>query len=214
MRVHASPSTDSQPSPILKAPPLHRDNRKMVKQGFSFARFVLVISSLSPLFVLWGIRGTSSVEDKYWAPICASLFVLPNIFLWAMVRRTRKSNNNITFKVSASRDQREHLLVYLFAMLIPLYDANMGGARDLAAVSVTFIFVAFLFWHLKLHYMNLLFAVKGYHIFTVDVQIAAQGDSPNFTTYAVISKRQRLEEGMTLAGLRLGGNVVLDTAKT
>lgn len=131
-----------------------------------------------------------------------------------MVVRTRKSNNNITFKITAPRDQREHLLVYLFAMLIPLYDANMGGARDLAAVSVTFIFVAFLFWHLKLHYMNLIFALKGYHIFTVDVQISSQSDSPNFTTYAVIFKRQRLEDGMTLAGLRLGGNVVLDTAKT
>lgn len=185
---------------------------QMVKEGFGFARFVLVISSLSPLFVLWGIRGTNSVSDYIWGPICAALFILPNLFLYLMVRITRKSNNNITFKITAPRDHREHLLVYLFAMLIPLYDANMGGVRDLAAVSVTFLFVAFLFWHLKLHYMNLVFALKGYHIFTVDVPIATQGDSPKFIAYAVISKRQRLEEGMTLAGLRLGGNVVLDTA--
>lgn len=213
VRINASAIADSDQGSILSKSPPHRGDRKMVKQGFSFARFVLVISSLSPLFVLWGIRGTNSVEDKYWVPICAALVILPNLFLWLMVVRTRSSNNNITFKITAPRDQREHLLVYLFAMLIPLYDANMGGARDLAAVSATFIFVAFLFWHLKLHYMNLIFAIKGYHIFTVDVQIASQGDSPNFTTYAVISKRQRLEEGMTLAGLRLGGNVVLDTAK-
>ncbi|MBB3972794.1 hypothetical protein [Hansschlegelia beijingensis] len=184
---------------------------KMVKPGFSFARLVLVASSLSPLFVLWALRGTPSVSDAYWIPACAAMFLLPNAFLWVLVKRTRRSHNNITFKVHAPKDQREHLLVYLFAMLIPLYDANMGFGRDLAAVSAALLFIVLLFWHLNLHYMNLFFAIKGYQIFTVDVAVDG-GDSPNFATYAVISKRRRLEEGTTLVGLRLGGNVVLDTA--
>ena len=183
----------------------------MVKPGFSFARLVLVASSLSPLFVLWGIRGTSSVSDLYWVPFCCFMFIVPNAFLWVIIARARSSNNNIAFKIRSSKDQREHLLVYLFAMLIPLYDANMGAGRDLFAVLAVLLFVIILFWHLNLHYMNIFFALKHYQIFTVEVQMGAGADSPSIATYAVISKRQRLEDGATLVGLRMGGNVVLDT---
>ncbi|TXN04292.1 hypothetical protein FV222_07740 [Methylobacterium sp. WL103] len=193
--------------------PMPSDQAPKVKRGLGFARFVLVVSSLSPLFLLWAIRGTATLSDAYWIPSCITLFLILNLFLWLLVRRARQSDNRQTFKISSARDQREHLLVYLFAMLIPLYDANMGSPRDLCAVASAFLFVAFLFWHLKLHYMNIIFAIKGYHIFTCEVQsatVSPDRDSPAFTTYAVISRRHRLEEGMTVSGLRLGGNVVVD----
>lgn len=201
-------ASSGKPMPSVPAP--------RIKQGLGFARFVLVVSSLSPLFLLWAIRGTATLSDSYWIPVCMALFVIPNLFLWLLVRRARISDNRQTFKIKSARDQREHLLVYLFAMLIPLYDANMGSLRDLCAVAAAFFFVAFLFWHLRLHYMNVIFALKGYHIFTCDVQTAAptgDHDSPMYTTYAVISQRHRLEEGMTVSGLRLGGNVVVDVEK-
>lgn len=205
-RRTAGENGDSMPS--SKAP--------KVKQGLGFARFVLVVSSLSPLFLLWAIRGGGGINDWYWLPACLTLFAVPNIFLWLLIRQAKASDNRQTFRISSARDQREHLLVYLFAMLIPLYDANIGTYRDLSAVGAAFLFVAFLFWHLKLHYMNVIFALGGFHIFTCDVQSAAtsaDGDSPIYTTYAVISQRQRLEEGMVVSGLRLGGNVILDVGK-
>ncbi|WP_342107771.1 hypothetical protein [Methylobacterium sp. SI9] len=216
MIAHASPSIPFAHEAESGRGSMSSDHMPKVKHGLGFARFVLVVSSLSPLFLLWAIRGTASLSDAYWVPVCVVLFLLPNFFLWLLVRRARQSDNRQTFKIRSARDQREHLLVYLFAMLIPLYDANMGSPRDLCAVAAAFLFVAFLFWHLKLHYMNILFAIRGYHIFTCDVQTgsaAGEGDSPIYTTYAVISQRQRLEEGMTVSGLRLGGNVVLDSGK-
>ena len=105
------------------------------------------------------------------------------------------------------------MLTYLFAMLIPLFDANLGGYRDLVAVFVALIFVIFLFWHMRLHYMNLFFAIFKYRIFTVE---AASGimqsgySSKRFETYAVLSKRHNLSAGESLTGWRLGGNVLVD----
>ena len=119
----------------------------MAKEGLGFARFVLVLSSLSPLFLLWAIRGTGGLDDRYWVPLCAGAFILPTAFLWLQIRRARRVQNRLTVMVSEARDQREHLLVYLFAMMIPLYDANLGGWRDLVAVLVAFLFVVFVFWH-------------------------------------------------------------------
>lgn len=52
-------------------------------------------------------------------------------------------------------------------MLLPLYAMELDTWRDLATVLEALGFIVFLFWHLNLHYMNLLFAACGYRVFTV-----------------------------------------------
>lgn len=188
---------------------------KKVDEGLDLTRFVLVWSSLSPVFVLWAIRGVDAVQDKYWIPICVVLFLLPTLILWAILRQARKSENTKTIHISSAKDQREHLLTYLFAMLIPLFDANTDGMRDLTAVSLAFIFVMFLFWHMRLHYMNLFFAMWGYRIFTVEAKIGTTEKDrtrDRFVTYAVISRRHFIPDDDALTGYRLGGRVLFDKA--
>ncbi len=52
-------------------------------------------------------------------------------------------------------------------MLLPFYAAELATWRDLAALLVALAFIVFLFWHLNLHYMNVLFAALGYRVFTI-----------------------------------------------
>jgi len=101
-------------------------------------------------------------------------------------------------------------------MLIPLFDANLEGGRDLLAVTVALLFVMFLFWHMRLHYMNLLFALFGYRIFTVEARIGTKPtdrETGRLATYAVISKRHYISDNENLTGYRLGGNVLVDKAE-
>src|SRR5690606_17831066 len=103
----------------------------------------------------------------------------------------------------------------LFAMLIPLFDANTDGMRDLIAVSLALIFVMFLFWHMRLHYMNLLFAIWGYRIFTVEAKTGTTESDrkrDRLVTYAVISRRHFIPDNDALTGYRLGGRVLFDRA--
>lgn len=189
-------------------------NRK-ANEGLELTRFILVWSSLSPVFVLWAIRGVDAIQDKYWIPICVVLFLLPTLILWAILRQARNAENTKTIHISSAKDQREHLLTYLFAMLIPLFDANTDGMRDLTAVSLAFIFVMFLFWHMRLHYMNLFFAMSGYRIFTVEAKIGTTEKDrkrDRFVTYAVISRRHFIPDDDALTGYRLGGRVLFDKA--
>ncbi|WP_108398373.1 hypothetical protein [Devosia submarina] len=186
-----------------------------VHEGLGFVRFVLVWSSLSPVFLLWSIRGVDAVADYIWIPLCLLFFALPSAILLIIFWRSRSSKNVKTVEIETARDQREHLLTYLFAMLIPLFDANLGGMRDVVAVAFALLFVMFLFWHMRLHYMNLIFALCGYRIYTVEAKPGIGGQerqSSRMGTYVVISKRQYLPESSALTGYRLGGNVLVDEA--
>lgn len=167
------------------------------------------------MFLLWAIRGVDSIRDAVWVPLCTALFLLPSVLLFFFSRRAKKQQNDKTIAIRTAKDQREHLLTYLFAMLIPLFDANLGGYRDLIAVFVALLFVLFIFWHMRLHYMNLFFALFGYKIFTVEAESrteVARGIAPKLITYAVLSKRHHLTPEEVLTGWRLGGNVLVDKA--
>ncbi|MBY3476151.1 hypothetical protein HFN78_35575 [Rhizobium laguerreae] len=188
---------------------------KIAYEGLEITRFILVWSSLSPVFVLWAIRGVAAISDWYWIPVCVGLFLFPSLILWWILRQARNSENTKTILISSAKDQREHLLTYLFAMLIPLFDANTDEIRDLTAVSLALVFVMFLFWHMRLHYMNLFFALWGYRIFTVEAKIGTTETDrkrERFVTYAVISRRHFIPDDDTVTGYRLGGRVLFDKA--
>ena len=176
-------------------------------------RLILVWSSLSPVFLLWAIRGIDKIDDQYWIPACLMMFAIPTIILVFIKHHQTRIDNSQTIKIIRVREEREHLLTYLFAMLIPLFDANLEGWRDLMAVAAAFIFVLLLFWHMRLHYMNLYFALMGFRIFTVEVELSTTLDCrerKTITTYAVLSKRSYIPENEPLTGIRLGGDVLID----
>ncbi len=138
-------------------------------RGLPLARLLMVVGSLAPLFVLWALRG-SSVPDRWWIPLCLGLAVIPNLVLIWRWRVARRRNDHRVIIVVNARDQSDHLLVYLFAMLLPLYAANLTSGRELASVAAAFAFIAFLFWHMNLHYMNIAFALCGYRAYTVEMR--------------------------------------------
>jgi hypothetical protein len=81
-------------------------------------------------------------------------------------------------------------------------------ASSLAALA----FIVFLFWHLNLHYMNLLFAALGYRVFTVyppDDNNPLSGKG----SLALITRRVTLSAGERLVAYRLSDTVYLHTAE-
>jgi hypothetical protein len=136
-------------------------------EGLRVARLLMVLTSISPLFILWAIRGSKIVPDAYLLGFCTFMVVIPNLFLWLRIRAAKRQQVRRELVVGSAEDHRDHLLVYLFAMLLPFYPIDTGNWRDFAALISALAFVVFLFWHLNLHYMNLLFALGGYRVFTI-----------------------------------------------
>ena len=102
-------------------------------EGLKLARLLMVLSSVSPLFILWAIRGTALIPDVYFLTFCAAMVVGPNAFLWYRIRIARQRGDTRELAIAAVEDNREHLLVYLFAMLLPFYADTLATWRTLAA---------------------------------------------------------------------------------
>jgi hypothetical protein len=179
-----------------------------INRGLPIARLLMVVSSLAPLFLLWAIRGAASVPDRYWASGCVFLAAAPNLVLLWRWRTARRRNDHRIVRVAAARDQSEHLLVYLFAMLLPLYTANLGNERELFAVVAAFVFIVFLFWHMNLHYMNLVFAICGYRVYTVEMP--GQGGKAGTAVILLSRRHSPPPPGTSIDGLRLSDTVFLE----
>lgn len=182
---------------------MNSPTRAPTSEGLPFVRLAMIVSSLSPLFLLWAVRGIKPLPDKWLIPTCIGLVIIPNAILFARVLIARRRQDKHNISVEGADDPRDHLLVYLFAMLIPLFDANIGTARDSAATIVALLLVIFLFWHLHLHYMNVLFAVFGYRVFTVR-------DADGTHVLVLLSKRTVLPKGTTVQAYRLSNTVFIE----
>lgn len=178
-------------------------------EGLKAARLLMVLSSISPLFILWAFRGNSLVPDWLFLSFCAVMVAVPNAFIWLRVRTARTFHEKREIAVGHAEDHRDHLLVYLFAMLLPLYAADLGTWRDLAAALAALGFIVFLFWHLNLHYMNLLFAAMGFRVFTV---YPPEDDNPltGKSTLVLVTRRVSLSPKERVACYRLSDTVYLE----
>jgi hypothetical protein len=168
---------------------------------------MMVLSSLTPLFLLWAVRGVTCIKDEWLWIICFLLIGIPNAVLLWRIRIARVRNDVRTLVIGEAEDHREYLLVYLFAMLIPLYDVNLSSPRDAVAAVVALLFIVFLFWHLNLHYMNIFFALAGYRVFTI-----APGEQ-SFATgapFVLLTKRIAVQKNDTLRAYRLSNNVFFE----
>lgn len=180
------------------------------REGLKFARLLMVFSSISPLFILWAIRGNSLVPDRYFLTFCALMIIVPNVFLGARIWMVKKRTDRRELIIGTADDHRDHILVYLFAMLLPFYSEHIGTWRDFGAMLAALSFIVLLFWHLNLHYMNILFALFGYRIFTVEPPT----DNNRLTgkiRYVVITRRLHLGPGDRLVAFRLSDSVYLET---
>ncbi len=178
-------------------------------EGLGTARLLMVLSSISPLFILWAIRGNALIPDRYFIAFCSLMVVVPNTFIWLRVRTARRLQERREIVVGTAEDHREHLLVYLFAMLLPFYAADLDTCRDLSAALAALGFIVFLFWHLNLHYMNLLFAVLGYRVFTVN---PPADDNPltGKSSHVLITRRVIVSSGERLVVYRLSDTVSME----
>jgi hypothetical protein len=181
-------------------------------ESLKFARLLMVLSSVSPLFILWAVRGNQLIPDRYFLPLCGAVVVVPYVFLGLRIRAAKKMHERRELAVGSAEDHRDHLLVYLFAMLLPFYAPDLGSWRALGAALAALAFIVFLFWHLNLHYMNLLFAVLGYRVFTVSPPADGNPLSGRLSL-VLITRRIAVLPGERLDAYRLSDTVYFEVGK-
>lgn len=135
--------------------------------------------------------------------------VLPTAALCYREYKARKNHDKRELVAGTSDDHRSHVLVYLFAMLLPFYHQDPATLRDLLSMILALVFIVFLFYHLDLHYMNVLFALRHYQVFTVTPPDDGNPHSGK-KKFVLITKRQRLSPGERFHAYRLSDAVYIE----
>ena len=181
-------------------------------EALKATRLLMVLSSMSPLFILWAIRGNKVVPGKYFVAACATFVVIPNLVLWLRIRIAIKRNDMRSVVCGKSEDHRDHLLVYLVAILLPFYSANLGTAREFSAAVLAVAFIVFLFWNMNMHYMNIAFAALGYRVFTVAPPASGNAMSGK-NSFVLITKRAILDPNAQVHAFRISDTVFLESMR-
>lgn len=181
-------------------------SRRHIIEGLRLARLLMVLSSFSPLFILWAIRGTDLLPVWLFVSACLLLVLIPNAVLFARLLIARKQSDCRPLEVGAAEDHRDHVLVYLLALLLPFYSEDLDTWRAFSATLAAVVMVIFLFWHLNLHYMNILFAALGLHVFSISPPANASSLSGR-DKLVLITRRRFLPEGTRATAYRLSNTV-------
>jgi hypothetical protein len=170
-------------------------------------RFILVLACMSPLFILWAIRGVGIVPFEVYFPTFLLFATVPNLYLVFRIWQAKRLNDRKRIRVDDFTDNREHLLTFVFAMLIPLYQASMSTENDLYSALCAFLFVVFIFHHMQLYYMNFWFALFGYRVLSIKADPASSRFS---VSHVLITRREKLPIGLEIDPLRITDFLLFD----
>jgi hypothetical protein len=177
--------------------------------GLKIARLLMVLASIAPLFILWGIRAPEG-EWREWVYVtCFAAVVAPNALVLFRVRKARSSVDRQEINVGDAHDERDHVLVYLFSMLSPFFAADLKQPREMLAACFAVFLIVLIFWHLDMHHMNIFLVLLGYRVFSVHNPKGASAASGKGHK-VVITKRRCLESGDTLMCWRISDSVFLE----
>lgn len=140
------------------------------KEGVPIVKFMMLLSSMTPLFLLIGLRGIDAkvISDKWLWIIIAVIVIVPFIILYARIRAAVKSRNIVTVDITGSSNNKDYLFTYLFTVLLPMYSFTITNCRDAFALLFALIVVLFVLWNMNLHFINIFFAVQGYKVYTLN----------------------------------------------
>jgi hypothetical protein len=167
------------------------------------------MSSISPIFLLWAIRGTDLMDQLVFALVCIVLFLLFNVCWLAIALEIVTDRSEVEpIEVDSSEDRRQDVIAYLFAMLLPFYASDFDSVRSLILTIAALLVVIILFWGLNLHYLNLWLVLLGYHCLHV-TSPDNENTRSSAASFMVVTRKPFLRAGETYEAHRISSSVMV-----
>jgi len=168
-------------------------------------RAFLVASALSPILLLWAIKGTGAVPHSYWATGCIVVFFLINVCLYINFKDYKRNSVEEFVRPINIRDGRESAVTYCLSMFIPFFDANASNVYELFAVLAALLFFVVIFYKLSIFYFNPVFLLLGFKVFLVE----ENGVRGSVITKVVLTKNLVPKVGVELKSIKAASGVVV-----
>jgi hypothetical protein len=172
-----------------------------------FMRLMLVLACMAPLFILMAIRGVGLVPWEIYFPVFIGLALIPNIYLAFRIIYAVKQNDRKRIYPTNVTDNREQLITYIFAMLLPLFQSAVSTEQDLYSALCALLFVVYIFGNMELYYMNFFLALAGYRILSIRPD-AGSGNS--YVLQVLITKRSSLPPNQEIQPVRITDFLLFD----
>ncbi len=169
----------------------------------------MVLASFFPLFLLWAIKGTSFIKEPYFLFGCAVLIIVPNLILYLRINESIVTRDEKSIKIGRVVDQRGNILVYLFAILLPIYALDISDFRGFIAAIVALLLILYIFWVLNLYYLNIFFSIFGYRTFTVYPSLNSDSRS-SLESFILITQRSYIQENDQIVVLRISDTIFFE----
>jgi hypothetical protein len=137
-------------------------------EGLPFVKMMMLISSLSPLFIIIAIKGIEIIPDCYLWSFTAFIVLIPVLIIWWRIKIAIKNNDKKTLYVKGASQNKEYLFAYLLTVFLSFFGLPDSNIRDLWAVIFAIVIVLFIFWNMNIHYVNLIFVILGYRVYTIE----------------------------------------------
>jgi hypothetical protein len=172
-----------------------------------FIRLMLVLACMAPLFILMAIRGVGVVPWEIYFPAFIGLALSPNLILVFRILLAIKNDDRKRIRATNSTDNREQLITYVFAMLLPLFQSAVSTEQDLYAALCALLFVVYIFGHMELYYMNFFFSLAGYRILSVRPDPSSGSLS---VAHVLITKRSSMPGNLDINPIRITDFLLFD----
>lgn len=171
----------------------------------------MVLSSIAPLFFLWGISGIDLFRWWCVALVAFPLAILPTICLWAREAIAVRDGDTAVLTIGTAEDRRGDIIAYLLALLLPFYRDSIDSGREFGAMVAALIMIIILFYRLNYHYINLLFAIRGYRVFMVHPPLS-DSDYGSVQSITLITQRGGLRPNDKIVAYRISDTVYIERA--
>lgn len=130
----------------------------------------MALSTLSPTLILLGTKGIGkdvtivSPDVFRWALVSFGLFCLIGV-PWALLAYVQSSGSDKSLDSPRITEAGDHMLVYALAVVLPLWDGDIGDDYALFTTMLAFFLVWFLVASSNLHHANVWLRLCGYRFF-------------------------------------------------
>jgi hypothetical protein len=161
----------------------------------AFARFLLFLSSFSPLFLVFGLLDSfhSSAARITCYAIAGVSAICLGVFLWAASRISLQS-----IEAATARPRDSDTIGYVVTYLIPFLTLGTSDWASRAALILFIAVVAVLYVRSNIFYVNPLLSLVGYRLFEVEAGVS---------TLILITKRSFVAPGVEIRARRLSDYV-------
>lgn len=145
------------------------------------------------------IKGVGIIPWEVYFPTFLGLAIIPNLFLIIRIIIAKRTNDRKRIQLTSYTDNREHLVTYIFALLLPLFQTNVATEPDLYAALCALIFIVYIFIHMELYYMNFFFALFNYRVLSIKPDAASSFS----VSHVLITRRGTIPNNLDITPLRL-----------